>query len=99
MNESFWDAQGVEIEACAIFEHFAESGRIPGIGGTQDGGILRFQFETKSQLRSSKVGKLGMPQSRRHERPRSSRSQHSNPDGTTRLSSTSVAQIIAAAMI
>ena len=22
MNESFWEAQGVEIEPCAIFEHF-----------------------------------------------------------------------------
>ena len=28
MNESFWDAQNVEIEACAIFEHFAGSGKI-----------------------------------------------------------------------
>ena len=26
MNESFWDAQGVEIETCAIFEHFPGSG-------------------------------------------------------------------------
>ena len=24
MNESFWDAQGVEIEACAIFDDFPE---------------------------------------------------------------------------
>ena len=27
MNESFWDAQGVEIEGCAIFEPFAGSGK------------------------------------------------------------------------
>ena len=40
-----------------------------------------------------------MPQSRRHERPRRSRSQHSNPGGARCLSSASVAQIIAAASI
>ena len=43
--------------------------------------------------------KSRMPHSRRHERPRSSRSQHSNPGGTRCLSSASVAQIIAAASI
>ena len=37
--------------------------------------------------------------SRRHERPRSSRSQHSNPGGASCRCSASVAQIIAAAMI
>ena len=40
-----------------------------------------------------------MPQSRRHERPRSSRSQHSNPGGASCRSSAFVAQTIAAAMI
>ena len=40
-----------------------------------------------------------MPQSRRHERPRSSRSQHSNPGGARCLSSASVTQILAAASI
>ena len=40
-----------------------------------------------------------MPQSRRHERPRSSRSQHSNPGGGRCLSSASVAQMLAAASI
>ena len=28
MNESFWDAQNVEIEACAIFESFRRSSNI-----------------------------------------------------------------------
>ena len=40
-----------------------------------------------------------MAQSRRHERPRSSRSQLSNPGGASCRSSASVAQIIAAASI
>ena len=40
-----------------------------------------------------------MPQSRRHERPRSSRSQHSNPARARCLSSASVAQMLAAASI
>ena len=40
-----------------------------------------------------------MPQSRRHERPRSSCSQHSNPGGANWLSSGSVAPMLAAASI
>ena len=40
-----------------------------------------------------------MSETRRFERPRSSRSQHSNPGGASCRSSTSVAPIIAAAMI
>ena len=40
-----------------------------------------------------------MPQSRRHERPRSSRPQHWNPGGARCLSSASVAQMLAAASI
>ena len=28
VNESFWDAHGVEIGPCALFEHFARSGKI-----------------------------------------------------------------------
>ena len=32
VNESFWDAHGVEIEACAIFEHFVESDKIYNAG-------------------------------------------------------------------
>ena len=43
--------------------------------------------------------KLHMPHSRRHGRPRSSRSQHSNPGGARCLSSMSVVQILAAASI
>ncbi len=43
--------------------------------------------------------KLHMPHSRRHGRPRSSRSQHSNPGGARCLSSTSVKQMLAAASI
>ena len=39
------------------------------------------------------------PQSRRHERPRSSRSRHSNPGGASCRSSTSVGQMLAAATI
>ena len=42
---------------------------------------------------------FGAPQSRRHERPRSSRLQHSNPGGASCRSSASVAQITAAASI
>ena len=42
---------------------------------------------------------FGVPQSRRHERPRSSRSQRSNPDGASCPFSTSVAQMLAAASI
>ena len=30
MNESFWDAHGVEIGPCAIFDHFDGSGKIDG---------------------------------------------------------------------
>ena len=44
------------------------------------------------------LGKSRMIQSRRFERPRSSRSQHSNPGGTRCLSSTSVAQVLAASI-
>ena len=40
-----------------------------------------------------------MAQSRRHERPRRSRLQHSNPGGTRSISSASVAQMLAAASI
>ena len=40
-----------------------------------------------------------MPQSRGFERPRWSRSQHSNPGGARCLSSASVAQMLAAASI
>ena len=40
-----------------------------------------------------------MPQSRRPERPRSSRSEHSSPGGVSCLSSASVAQMLAAASI
>ena len=43
--------------------------------------------------------KSHMPQSRRHGRPRSSRSQHSNPGSARCLSSASVAQMLAAASI
>ena len=32
VNESFWDAHGVEIGACAIFDHFDGSGKIDGTG-------------------------------------------------------------------
>ena len=28
VNESFWDARGVEIGPCAFFEHFARSDKI-----------------------------------------------------------------------
>ena len=42
---------------------------------------------------------FGAPQSRRHERPRSSRLQHSTPGDASCRSSASVAQIIAAASI
>ena len=28
VNESFWDAHGVEIGPCAFFEHFARSDKI-----------------------------------------------------------------------
>ena len=28
MNETFWDAQNLEIEACANFEDFSGSGKI-----------------------------------------------------------------------
>ena len=42
---------------------------------------------------------LRMPQSRRFERPRRSRSQHSNPGGASCRSSASVAQMLAAASI
>ena len=30
MNESFWDAQNVEIEACAIFEHLPDRAKFAG---------------------------------------------------------------------
>ena len=40
-----------------------------------------------------------MPSTRRHESPRSSRAQHSNPGGARCLSSASVAQMLAAASI
>ena len=43
--------------------------------------------------------KSRMAQSRRHERPRRSRSQHSNPGGARCLSSASVAEMLAAASI
>ena len=43
--------------------------------------------------------KLSAPQSRRLERPRNSRSQHSNPGGARCFSSASVAQMLAAASI
>ena len=36
-NESFWDAHGVEIGACAIFGHFDGSGKIDGTGNKNDG--------------------------------------------------------------
>ena len=32
VNESFWDAHGVEIGACTIFDHFDGSGKIYGTG-------------------------------------------------------------------
>ena len=47
----------------------------------------------------TKSRKLRTSQSRRHERPRRSRSQHSNPGGARCLSGASVAKIIAAASI
>ena len=40
MNESFWDAHGVEIGACAIFEHFVPSGKIDGTGKKMTESIL-----------------------------------------------------------
>ena len=36
LGESFWDAHGVEIGPCAIFEHFAPSGKIDGTGNKND---------------------------------------------------------------
>ena len=68
-----------------IRDFFPVPGFVPGTGKISQ--ILNF------------LESLCMPQSRRHERPRSSRSQHSNPGGTSCRSSASLAQIIAAAMI
>ena len=56
----------------------------------RDGNFLRIRKKCRF---------LRMPQSRRFERPRSSRSQHSNPGGARCLSSASVAQMLAAASI
>ena len=42
---------------------------------------------------------MRMAQSRRHERPRNTRSQHWNPGGASFLSSASMAQMLAAASI
>ena len=46
LGESFWDAHGVEIGACAIFEHFAPSGKIDGTGKKLTESILRGRDDT-----------------------------------------------------
>ena len=104
LGESFWDANGAEIGACTNFTDF------PGIRENlpdpkkmpDPRKISRFRdFPGTGKFSRIPIfgGNLRMPQSRRHERPRSSRSQHSNPGGASCRSSASVAQIIAAASI
>ena len=61
--------------------------------------IRKFQDHRTITNVSENMRKMRMPQSRRHERPRSSRSQHSNPGGASCRSSTSVVQMLAAASI
>ena len=56
----------------------------------RDGNLFRIRKNRRN---------LRMPQSRGFERPRRSRSQHSNPGGARCLSSASVAQMLAAASI
>ena len=64
------------------------------------------KFRSRSELAENaenvflqKMQKMLGAQSRRHERPRSSRLQHSDPGGARCLSSASVAQMLAAASI
>ena len=50
LGESFRDAHGIEIGACAIFKHFAPSSKIDGTGKKMTESILWDKVETTPRV-------------------------------------------------